>query len=120
MIYDHTITLIVSIDQLETTKRISRALDPDVGGYEAFRQRSEDGTKAIYTTPCTADFARNAAMLLMIPAELHAVVAEDYAARWPHLPLPTLAEVTAFCADVACYVDTPVDSSGSLINSQAL
>lgn len=106
MIYDHTITLIVSIDQLETARRISRALDPDVGGYEAFRQRSEDGTKAIYSTPCTADFARNAAMLLMIPAELHAVVAADYVSRWPDFECPTLDDVTAFCADVECFVDS--------------
>ena len=105
MIYDHSITLVVGLDQLETAKRISRALDPDVGGYEAFRQRSEDGTKAIYSTPCTADFARNAAMLLMVPDELHAVVAADYAIRWPNLPAPTLDDVTAFCADVECFVD---------------
>lgn len=106
MIYDHSITLVVSIDQLETAKRISRALDPDVGGYEAFQQRNEDGTKAIYSTPCTASFAANAAMLLALPDELLAVVAADYAARWADLPAPTLEEVTAFCADVECYVDT--------------
>lgn len=110
MIYDHTITMSVSLDQLETAKRISRALDPDVGGYEAFQQRSEDGTKAIYTTPCTASFAANAAMLLMVPAELHAVVAADYAARWTDMPVPMLAEVGEFCADVECFVDTTVDS----------
>lgn len=110
MIYDHSITLVVSIDQLETAKRISRALDPDVGGYEAFAQRSEDGTKAIYATPCTASFASNAAMLLALPDELLAVVAADYAVRWPDLPVPTLDDVTAFCADVECFVDTTVDS----------
>lgn len=107
MIYDHTITLIVGLDQLETAKRISRALDPDVGGYEAFLQRSKDGSKAIYSTPCTASFASNAAMLLALPDELLAVVTADYAARWAHLPVPTLAEVAAFYADVQCYVDTP-------------
>ncbi|UCV13767.1 hypothetical protein [Quatrionicoccus australiensis] len=110
MIYDHTITMTVSIEQLETAKRISRALDPDVGGYEAFQQRNEDGTKARYSTPCTADFARNAAMLLMIPSELHAVVAADYAARWSDLPVPTLDDVTAFCANVECYVDDAAQS----------
>lgn len=36
------------------------------------------------------------AMLLMIPAELHAVVAADYAARWPDFEAPTLAEVGEF------------------------
>lgn len=110
MIYDHSITLVVGLDQLETAKRISRALDPDVGGYEAFRQRSEDGTKAIYSTPCTADFARNAAMLLALPDELFGVVTADYATRWPEHTAPTPEEVNAFCADVECYVDTPVDS----------
>ena len=110
MSYDHTITMTVSIEQLETAKRVSRALDPDVGGYDAFQQRNEDGTKVRYSTPCTADFARNAAMLLMVPDELHAVVAADYAIRWPNLPAPTLDDVTAFCADVECFVDTTVDS----------
>ena len=105
MIYDHSITLIVSLNQLETAKRISRALDQDVGGYEAFRQRSEDGAKPRYSTPCTADFARNAAMLLMAPDELHGVVAADYAVRWPDFECPTLDDVTAFCADVECFVD---------------
>ena len=115
MIYDHSITLVVGLGQLETAKRISRALDPDVGGYEAFRQRNEDGTKAIYSTPCTADFARNAAMLLMIPAELHAVVAADYAARWPDFAAPTLAEVGEFCAAVECFVDDA--QQGSSVSS---
>lgn len=110
MIYDHSITLIVSLDQLETAKRISRALDPDVGGYEAFLQRSKDGSKAIYSTPCTASFASNAAMLLALPDELLAVVTADYATRWPEHTAPTPEEVNAFCADVECYVDTPVDS----------
>lgn len=105
MIYDHTITMSVSLDQLETAKRISRALDPDVGGYDAFQQQNEEGTRAIYTSPCTADFASSAAMLIMVPAELHAVVAADYAARWHNLPVPTLDEIAAFCADVECYVE---------------
>lgn len=109
MIYDHTITMSVSLDQLETAKRISRALDPDVGGYEAFQQRSEDGTKAIYSTPCTASFASNAAMLLALPDELLAVVAADYAMRWAGLLVPTIEEVTAFCLDVACYVDSSAE-----------
>lgn len=110
MIYDHTITLIVSLDQLETAKRISRALDPDVGGYEAFQRRSEDGTKAIYSTPCTADFASNAAMLLALPEKLLTVVAADYDTRWPDFEVPTLAEVSEFCAVVECFVDDPAQS----------
>lgn len=104
MIYDHTISMSVSLGHLETAKRISRALDPDIGGYEAFQQRSEDGTKAIYSTPCTASFASNAAMLLALPDELLAVGAADYATRWPTLDVPTLQEVTEFCSDVECYV----------------
>lgn len=102
--YDHIITLRVPIAQLETAKQISRALDPDVGGYEAFRQRTEDGMKAIYSTPCTAYFARTAAMLIMIPAELHALIAADYAARWPDFDCPTPAEVSDFCCAVECFI----------------
>lgn len=107
MIYDHTIIMAVSLDQLETAKRISRALDPDVGGYEAFSQRvTKDSVEyAIYSSPCGAEFATNAAMLLALPDELHASVAADYVTRWTALEPPTLEQVTAFCDDVLCYVD---------------
>lgn len=104
MRYDHTITLTIDLSHLETAKRISRALDPDVGGYNAFQQRSEDGTRATYSTPCTESFATNAAMLLMVPEELLKVVEQDYFSRWPDLTPPSLDEIIAFCSDVECFI----------------
>jgi hypothetical protein len=107
MIYPNRITLIVSLAQLETAKCISRALDPDVGGYEAFSQRcTKDGVEyAIYSSQCTAEFAVSAPGLLASPESLLAVALEDYSARWPALPCPTLAEVAAFSLDVRCFID---------------
>lgn len=107
MILDHTIQLIVPLNQLETAKRVSRALDPDVGGYEAFMSRvTKDGiTYASYSTPCTASFASNAAMLLAVPEELHSMIAADYATRWPEHECPTLEECAELCAVIECYVD---------------
>lgn len=108
MIYTSTMTLIVPLDQLETAKRVSRSLDPDSGGYEAFAARvQKDGKEyAIYSTPVTASFASNAAMLLALPDELHAVVSADYATRWPDLVCPSLEELTALCSAIECYIDS--------------
>lgn len=88
---------------------IARALDPDVGGAGNFgsRQRRDELGKIVtpdeYTTglfPCTAGFAEQAAALMTNPTMLHRVVCADYAARWPDLLPPTLADCHAFCADV--------------------
>jgi hypothetical protein len=107
MNYDHTITLIVPLDALDIAKRVSRALDPDVGGYDAFQSRvTKAGVEfASYSTSCVASFAQNAAMLLAIPEELYAMVSADYASRWPDLECPTLEECTALCSVIECYVD---------------
>lgn len=88
---------------------IARALDPDVGGFNNFGPRermNESGelyTPAQYTTglfPCTPGFAEQAGALMTNPAMLHHVVSADYAARWPGLDVPTLADCEAFCAVV--------------------
>lgn len=122
MTYNHTITLIVPLDQLETAKRVSRALDPDSGGYEAFMSRvTKDGIEyASYSTPCTASFAQNAAMLLAIPEELHAMIAADYATRWPDFECPTLEECAALCAVIECYVDCAAEGYEPVVQESAL
>ena len=108
MIYTSTMTLIVPLDQLETAKRVSRALDTDAGGYEAFSARvQKNGIEyAIYSTPVTAAFASNAALLLAMPDELATLVVNDYATRWPDYQCPTLEELTALCEVIECYVDS--------------
>lgn len=47
--------------------------------------------------------------LLANPAALHAAVAADYAARWPDLIQPTLAECEAFCAGAVLTTAPPIN-----------
>ena len=107
--YSATLTVTVPISQRETGKRISRALDQDVGGYEAFGQFLDAAMQpcleadAIYTTyssPCSQELAGSLDYLIANPAALQAMVAADYAARWTEFEAPTLAECEAFCAGV--------------------
>lgn len=107
MTYDHTITLVVPETYCEIAKRVSRALDPDVGGYEAFKLKvTKDGNNYLkYSSPCTASFASTAAYLLAVPEELLKLVQADYALRWPELVVPTLEEISEFVAVLECFVD---------------
>ncbi len=103
MIYDAYITLAVPAPMTETAKRLSQAFDPDVGGYLAFEREATDATGkvyAVYGTPCESSFAAAMAYLQSDPQALLDSTARDYAVRWPDDPLPTLAEVTQFCADL--------------------
>lgn len=98
---------------------ISLALNPDLGYVSNFGSefRLDDGGNLIrpdvYTTfdfPCSSDFAAKARYLISHPAALHAAMSADYAARWPDLTPPTLAECEAFCAGASLsspITDTP-------------
>lgn len=107
--YDQTLTLTVPIALLEIAKQLGRAFDPDVGGYESFGYRLDANMQACAVsglveayaqcvTPCTTEFAQQAVYMLANPEALYAAVLADYAARWPALVPPTLAECQAFCA----------------------
>lgn len=101
--YNSVLTITIPATHVEIAKRISRALDPDVGGYDAFDQRDENGTllpTQVYQTPCTAEFAGQVQWLLANSAEaLCGLVAQDYATRWPDEVAPTLAECDLFIAN---------------------
>lgn len=107
--YDHNVYLAVPVQHVEIAKRISRALDPDVGGYDAFAVPEEPSDIISYSSPCTAEFAQNVAQLLARPKVLFKVVQADYTRRWGGLVAPTLAEVQVFCDVVQCYVDGTPD-----------
>jgi hypothetical protein len=94
---NYTARLIITIpaDLLPTGRAIARALDPDVGGYDSYAETT-DGWVA--DMPCRPEFVAQAMYMISRPAALHAAVAADYAARWPDLIPPTLAECEAFCA----------------------
>ena len=97
--YNHTFSIRLSADVADIAAAIGRALDSDVGGDRSFTL-SEDGLTISTSTPCTEAFAAQAQVMLTDPAMLHAAVAQDYAARWPDLTAPTLAECEAFIAAV--------------------
>lgn len=102
--YDSSLTITVPSSHVEIAKRISRALDPDIGGFEAFDQRDESGVLLVtqtYTTPCTAEFAAQVQYILSQGAAyLAGVVATDYALRWEQYTPPSIAECESFISVV--------------------
>jgi hypothetical protein len=134
--WNHNVVFICPIAQQEVAKRISRSLDPDVGGYEAFQTlASADGTEpathAIYGTPARDSFLQTVQALTAQDVSvatragmLKATLDADYVARWPEFTPPTLAKCEAFLADVQVFVDMPWDEalsqSGLAIIQQAL
>ena len=115
MSYTNYIVLIIpeDADIIATAKAASRALDPDIGGYEAFEQGVTDGTNnfRIYASPITAAIAAAMPQMKGYPPALKQVIDADYAARWPEDTPPTLAEVEAFTAAVQMYPDMSVDAA---------
>ncbi len=111
MSYNYTVRIEVPASQAEIAAKIGAALDPDSGGAASWNRTIIGYTEGempepIYgdtifvSTPCRKEFAEQVPLLLANPAMLHAVVAQDYAARWPDEVPPTLAECEAFCASV--------------------
>jgi hypothetical protein len=121
--YTHNIIFLCSIAQQEVAKRISRSLDPDVGGYEAFNSlASADGNEpashVIYGTPVRESFVATVQALsdsntplANRAAALKQMVDADYAARWQNETAPTLAECEAFLSWIAVYIDTSWDEA---------
>lgn len=119
--WNHSIALIVPIVNQVIAKKISRALDPDVGGYEAYEtylsaDGAEPATHCIYGTPCQQAFFDNVQFLSNqeVPITTRAgalkqMVDADYAARWPEFTAPTLAECQTFLENVQVYPDTSWD-----------
>lgn len=111
MSYNYTVRIEVPASQAVVAAKIGAALDPDSGGAASWNRTIIGYTEGempepIYgdtifvSTPCRQEFAEQVPLLIANPAMLHALVAQDYAARWPDEVLPTLAECEAFCASV--------------------
>lgn len=114
--YDHTFFTAVPDTLRNIAKRISRALDPDVGGFDAFELEVLDAQGKswfIYETPCVESFMMTAQYLVTSPMELQNAVAMDYMARWGDFvaEIPTLEEVTNFLAMSYIFFDTPLQSA---------
>ena len=108
MSYNYAVRIEVPASQAVVAAKIGAALDPDSGGAASWNRTiigyTEDkpiyGDNIFVSTPCRQEFAEQVPLLIANPAMLHAVVAQDYAARWPDEVPPTLAECEAFCASV--------------------
>ncbi len=113
--YTNYIVLIIPEDAaiIATAKAASRALDPDIGGYEAFEQVVTDGTDnyRIYASPITAATAAAMPQMQASPAVLKAKIDADIAERWPGETAPTLAEVTAFTTALRMYPDMGIEAA---------
>jgi len=115
MSYTNFIVLIIPEDAaiIATAKAASRALDPDLGGYEAFQQVVTDGANnfRIYASPINAATAAAMPQMKGYPPALKQVIDADYALRWPEEVAPTLAEVEAFTAAVQMFPDMSVEAA---------
>ena len=111
MSYNYNVRIEVPASQAEIAAKIGAALDPDSGGAASWNRTIIGYTEGetpepifgdtiFVSTPCRQEFAEQVSLLIANPAMLHALVAQDYAARWPDEVLPTLAECEAFCASV--------------------
>lgn len=103
--YSDSLRLVIPVTVIDAARAVTRALDPDVGGYESWtpmRQNPDDWqappTGYFVQTPCSPEFKQRAMWLLQNPAHLHSAIAADGAQRWPGADMPTLADVQAFCA----------------------
>ena len=111
MSYNYTVRIEVPASQAVVAAKIGMSMDPDAGGRLSFNpviigytegEMPEPiyGDNIFVSTPCRQEFAEQVPLLIANPAMLHAVVAQDYAARWPDEVPPTLAECESFCASV--------------------
>lgn len=121
--WNHSVIFIVPISEQENAKRISRALNPDSGGYEAFASLASPAgtapaTHCIYDTPVRESFFQTIrsitdsnASVATRAASLKAMVDADYAARWPNETPPSLADITVFLTVLQTFFDTSWDEA---------
>ena len=108
MSYNYTVRIEVPASQAVVAAKIGVSMDPDAGGAASWNRTiigyTEDkpiyGDTIFVSTPCQQEFHDQVPILIANPAMLHAIVASDYAARWPGETPPTLAECVSFCASV--------------------
>jgi hypothetical protein len=104
MSYTARLTVTIPPDLIDIGRKITRALDPDLGGAESWMAIRYTGDETaepdcyIADTPCTEEFKAQAEAMLADPAILHAAVEMDYEARWPQFDAPTFEECIEFCS----------------------
>jgi hypothetical protein len=114
MSYTARLTVTIPPDLIDIGRKITRALDPDLGGAESWtpiHDTPSDPESPIVSyvadTPCTPEFKEQAEAMLADPAILHAAVEMDYEARWPEFDAPTFEECIEFCSGAVVNQDDP-------------
>lgn len=98
------IKLTVPADVLHTAKLASQAMDPDVGGFNAFEAPDEVTGLYRYTVDVSDDYLSAFQAFMLLPGLLRDSIARDFERRFPESTPPTLAECEAFCATVTLEV----------------
>ena len=85
----------------DAANTIGRALDPDVGGDRSFAvvlcaETPRPATHVVFVVLLTGGCAMQCQTMLAHAEMLHAASGADYAARWPELEAPSLADCTEF------------------------
>ena len=111
MDWNHSVIFITPISLVEVARKISRAIDYDSGGYDAFQWMlsptgTEPATHVGYSTPCREDFLDRIAAVSIDSALLKSAIDADYANRWPEDVPPTLLECIGFNASCTIFTDT--------------
>lgn len=93
------IKLTVPAAVLHTAKLASQAMDPDVGGFEAFEIQEEDGRYS-YTVDVSDEYFAAFQVFLQLPALMQDSIARDFERRFPGAEPPPLAECETFVAQL--------------------
>lgn len=113
--YTHALTCIIPAPLGAIGAAVGRALDPDTGGdrtfvpldaeYDEVGNITKQPTKLrVSNCPVIAEVAASIPYLLSSPEMLLATIKRDFAARFPDVPVPPLAECAEFCAQATVEV----------------
>ena len=114
--YTHRLTCIIPAPLGVIGAAVGRALDPDTGGdktfvpldakYDEAGNITKEPTKLwVSECPVIPELAESIPYLLANPGMLLASIERDFAARFPDVPVPTLAECVNFCSSAIVEID---------------
>lgn len=94
------IKLTVPPEVLHTAKLASQAMDPDVGGFNAFEAPDEVTGLYSYTVDVSDEYLSAFQAFMLLPELLRDSIARDFERRFPETGPPTLVECVYFCDEL--------------------
>ena len=112
-LYPVNLTVTIPPELLDIGRKVTQALDSDVGGANSWMPVTEGEEIVGYVAdaPCTEAFKEQVLGMLASPELLHGAVGADFAARWADQVPPTLGECESFCGGAVV-----LEPSGDLIS----